>query len=80
MVYQMDKETKIRNIVAIILIGFVASLFFHYLKGVYLNLPYPHNTFLFRPDDKFADFFVLYDIMEYRSPYIGDHLSAQFPF
>lgn len=76
----MDKETKIRNIVVIILIGFTASVFFHYSKGVYLNLPYPHNTFLFAPGDKFADFNVLYNIMQYRQPYIGDHQSAQYPF
>lgn len=76
----MDKETKIRITVAIILIGFVSSVFFHYLEGAYLNLPYPHNTFLFTPSDRFADFFVLYDVMQYRQPYIGDYPSAQYPF
>jgi hypothetical protein len=76
----MDKEAKIRITVAIILIGFVSSVFFHYLESVYLNLPYPHNTFLFTPSDRFADFFVLYDVMQYRQPYIGDHPSAQYPF
>ena len=75
----LDKETKIRNIVAIILMGFTASVFFHYFQGVYMNLPYPHNTFLFKPSDKFADYFVLYDVMQYRQPYIGAHPSAQYP-
>ena len=76
----LNKETKIRDIAAIILIGFSVSVFFHYFMGLYLNLPYPYNTFLFSPNDKFADFFILYDTMQYRQPYIGNHLSAQFPF
>lgn len=76
----MDKETKIRLIVVIVLIGFVGSVFFHYFEGVYRNLPYPHNTFLFNPADKFADYFVLYDVMQFRSPYLGVHASAQYPF
>jgi len=76
----MDKETKIRITVAIILIGFVSAVFFHYVEGAYLKLSYPHNTFLFKPKDRFADFFVLYNVMQYRQPYIGDHPSAQYPF
>ncbi len=76
----MDKETKIRVIVTIILIGFVSGVFFHYIEGVYQSLPYPHNTFLFSPVDKFNDYFVLYDLMQYRQPYTGAFQSAQYPF
>jgi hypothetical protein len=75
----MDKETKIRLIVVIVLFGFVCSVFFHYIEGVYLNLPYPHNTFLFNPFDRFSDFNVLYDVMQFRSPYVGPNASAQYP-
>ncbi len=75
----MDRDTKIRNISSIILVGFIISIFYHYFMGFYLNLPYPYNTFLFTPVDRFADFFVLYDLMQFREPYIGIHLSAQYP-
>ena len=74
------KEAKIRNIATIILTGFVASVFFHYFLGVYQNMPYPYNTFLFLPIDKFNDFFNFYDLLQYREPYLGNHQSVQYPF
>ncbi len=74
------KEAKIRYIVTIILIGFVTSVFFHYFQGVYQNLPYPHNTFLFLPSDKFNDFFNFYNLLQYQEPYFGNHQSVQYPF
>lgn len=74
------KETKIRNIATIILTGFVASVFFHYFLGVYQNMPYPHNTFLFLPSDRFNDFFNFYNILQYQEPYFGNHQSVQYPF
>jgi hypothetical protein len=53
----MTKEKKLEIVCLIIVIGFACAAIFHYMMGAYVNLGYPHNTFLFRPDDRFNDFF-----------------------
>lgn len=53
----MEKEKKIEVLILVIVVGFALAVGFHYFQGFYLGKPYPQNTFLFRPDDKFNDFF-----------------------
>jgi hypothetical protein len=48
---------KLGIILAIVLIGFFLSLFFHYNIGAVHGLGYPLGTFLFRPGDQFNDFY-----------------------
>jgi hypothetical protein len=50
------RSAKIRIISGIAAAGFVLAVLFHYLMGHRAGMPYPYNTFLFRPDDRFADF------------------------
>jgi len=45
-----------------IVVGFAAAVFFHYWMGVYRNMGYPYNTFLFRPIDRWNDFYWLFRI------------------
>lgn len=72
----MKKLQKIDIISIIIIAGFSLAVFYHYVLGTYLGLSYPFNTFLFRPDDKFMDF---YNML--ASPYVnGKLLITQFPF
>ena len=40
----------------IIVSGFAASVFYHYIAGVYFNLDFPYTSFLATPA-KFTDFF-----------------------
>ena len=47
--------------------------------GVYKGLTYPFNTFLFRPDDRFMDFFSMISATEHYSPYI-EGKGCYFPF
>jgi len=56
----MNKEKKIKYLVFIILLGFIVSIFYHYVLGVYLHKGYPSNSFLFIPEDKFMDFYNVY--------------------
>ena len=53
----MEKEKKIGLLVLIVIMGFSISVFYHYAQGIYLGKPYPDNTFLFSPGDKFNDFY-----------------------
>lgn len=72
----MKKLQKIDIISIIIIAGFSLAVFYHYILGTYLGLSYPYNTFLFRPDDKFMDFFNLS-----AKPYVNGQLFLiQFPF
>ena len=72
----MNKLQKIDIISIIIIAGFSLAVFYHYILGTYLRLSYPYNTFLFRPNDKFMDFFNML-----ASPYInGELFITQFPF
>ena len=52
----MEKEKKIKLLVLIIIAGFVCAVVFHSVNN-FMGRGYPYNTFLFRPDDRFMDFF-----------------------
>lgn len=45
---------------SIVVAGFALAVAYHYVNGAYLGLGYPYDTFLFRPQDRFNDFFNLY--------------------
>lgn len=52
------KERRIRYIALIVILGFAASFLYHaYYQGFVLHKGYPYNTFLFRPEARFSDFF-----------------------
>jgi hypothetical protein len=57
----LDRDAKINFIGLIILVSFFISIAYHYTASTYLNLGYPYNSFLFRPNDRFMDFLNLYD-------------------
>jgi Glycosyltransferase family 87 len=41
----------------VLLVGTFTGAAVHFAEGIYLGRPYPWNTFLFRPNDRFMDFF-----------------------
>ncbi len=66
----MDKNEKVIRFSMIVLIGFLLSAIMHYVLGAYLGKGYPLNTFLFRPWNRFADFFnPLRALSEFKNPY-----------
>lgn len=72
----MTKLQKIDMTSIIIIAGFSIAVYYHYILGTYLGLTYPYDTFLFRPNDKFMDFFNML-----ASPYVNGQLFlTQFPF
>lgn len=71
---------KVKLISAIVIIGFVLSVIFHYILSSYLGFNfYPNNTFLFNPNDKFNDFFNIYNASTELNPY-SEPVSVYFPF
>jgi Glycosyltransferase family 87 len=53
----LNKNQKLTLLILIIVIGFSISVLYHYAQGVYFSETYPKNTFLFRPGDRFNDFY-----------------------
>ena len=76
---RMDRNFKISAITTIIVVGFFLSISFHYYRGTIEGMPYPYNTFLFTPADRFMDFFVARYVAD-LNPYFNSIVpSAQFP-
>lgn len=65
----MDKAGKVSVISGIILVGLVLAVIFHYVLGVYLNFPFPFNTFLFNPDIHFSDFTSMVPVAQGFAPF-----------
>lgn len=79
----MDKKHKISLLILIIVMGFSISVFYHYAQGFYLGKPYPQNSFLFIPGDKFNDFYNPIRISADLNPFIMDkivYLGGLAPF
>ena len=57
----LTREVKIRRTVAIVVIGFFASVVWHYIRGMFWDMPFPQNTFLMAPVTRFGDFYSAYD-------------------
>lgn len=75
----MDRIDKVNLIRLIVVAGFVSSVFFHYIAGVYLGHGYPYSTFLYMPDERFHDFTVAFDSSKNLNPY-SNKFSVYFPF
>ena len=74
---KMTKIQKINLIGAILLLGFCVSSYLYYvLFGSYLNLKWPHNTFLYDPYYKFTDLYETIRMSKIYSYTIDSALSA----
>jgi len=71
----MAKRNKVRLLGLIILGGLVAALVFHGVMRFGLHTGYPQNTFLFRADDRFNDFFNPLRGSFDRDPYNPDRIT-----
>jgi hypothetical protein len=78
----LDASARLSVISGITLFGFIAAVIYHYYAGAYLNMTYPHNTFLFNPVDKFNDFYNQLKIVKNFNPYYetGGVEAVYFPF
>lgn len=66
--------------------GVLIAFFYHFIiMGKLLNYSYPYNTFLFIPEDRFADFYNQFQIAANRDPFVVNGAPtawerAYFPF
>ncbi len=78
------KIEKLKLIVFIGIVGFISAVIYHYVLGFYLNFPWPYNSFLFTPEDKFMDFYHTWimgrDILAGNNPYVNEFPFVYFPF
>jgi hypothetical protein len=74
----MDKPAKLSYLSLVLIVGFAASVGYHYVQGVYFGRPYPLNTFLFDPAEHGGDFTDVLRDGHTLNPYL-EYSSAQFP-
>ena len=74
-------DNKLKTLTFLVMLGFVLAVIKHYILGVYFHLPYPCNTFLFIPDDRFNDFFNMIRACKDNNPYLTSYWlkSVYFP-
>ena len=79
----MATRDRVRLLALIILGGLVAALIFHGVMRFGLQTGYPQNTFLFRADDRFNDFYNplrgSFDLDPYNPDRIG-YIGGYLPF
>lgn len=75
----LSKEEKIYHLTIIVLVFFFTSVFYHYFMSMYLTEPYPYNTFLFLPSDRFSDFGRLVELSKDLNPFFSTNPIGQFP-
>lgn len=65
----MEKQNKILLLSNIVLVGFIAAIFYHYVLGGMMHLSYPYDNFLFPPSISFSDFLDLLPHLTGLNPY-----------
>jgi hypothetical protein len=63
------KEWRVTFLVSLVAGGMVIAMGFHAVMGVGLRLGYPHDSFLYAPQDRFMDFFNVNAVSADRDPY-----------
>ena len=62
------KNRRVSSIAFIVVAGTWLATVFHYVLGIYKSKPYPLNTYLFRANDNFMDF---YNNLNYASHFMS---------
>jgi hypothetical protein len=72
--------SKLKLMLAIVGAGYLAACFYCYLEGVYWGKPYPYNTFLYQPWDRFMDYHNMILMCRNLDPYNEGTRSGYPPF
>ena len=76
----MKTNNKLILISIIVLIGFLVSIFYHYiLSGPPFNLTFPYNSFMTSKFDRFNDYTNVYGHIRSLDPYTNNPVYAHFP-
>ena len=76
------KKDRLQLISLVALIGFLFAVVVYYGQAIYRGVLFPHNTFLFDPTDRFADFFNIITVVRHLDPYYetAGMFGNYFPF
>jgi hypothetical protein len=75
----MRGSEKAWALCSIVLLGLLAALSYHAFVAWVLDAGYPSNTFLFRPEFHFSDFYDIFRPVQKGSP-LGTQAAVYFPF
>lgn len=75
----MQRSAKVWWICTIIILGLVLAILYHSFVGIVMRAGYPSNTFLFRSDLIFTDFFDVFVQVKAGFP-LGNKACPYFPF
>jgi hypothetical protein len=53
----LTRDQKISTVIGIVTIGFALISIFYYWRGMFMGMPFPDNTFLNGPINRFGDFY-----------------------
>jgi hypothetical protein len=73
-------ESKLKIMLTLVTAGYLAACIYCYLEGVYWGKPYPYNTFLYQPWDRFMDYHNMVGMCRNLDPYNEGTRSGYPPF
>ncbi|MCJ7740435.1 DUF2029 domain-containing protein, partial [Candidatus Microgenomates bacterium] len=71
----LSRENKIKIVSLIILTGFILAAVFACYQRYFLGRGYPYSTFLFRPGDRFMDFYNWVNNSKNLNPYLATDVN-----
>lgn len=76
-----SQYADVEFLASIVFVSFLINIFKNYIINNYLGLSYPLNTFLFKPSDRFNDFFYMIRACMDNNPYQTEYFirSSYFP-
>lgn len=78
-----ERDKRLLILAGLVTAGFLAAVLFHFVQGFVLERPWPYNTYLFNPVDRFNDLLYSIDAASTRDPYFqspAGSVSTYFPF
>jgi len=80
---QTEREKRLLILSGLVTAGFLAAVLFHLVQGFVLGHPWPYNTYLFNPVDRFNDLLYSVGAASTLDPYFqhaSGSVSTYFPF
>lgn len=73
---------RLEIVLLTLIIGFISSVFYHYVQGYYHEHLFPYNTFLYNPFDRFNDLYNVILVTMGKDPYYAQksQFGNYFPF
>ena len=77
---QTEREKRLLILTGLVTAGFLSAVLFHLVQGFVLGRPWPYNTYLYNPNDRFNDLLRSVHAAATLDPYFQHPQGAYFPF